>query len=103
MTKSRIDINSQLVSILGSGNVYFQPPENVKMQYPCIVYTRTSMDSIYADDNGYIDYDTYNLTYISKDPDSQVPRELMKLPMTSFDRHFVADNLHHTVITMRVY
>lgn len=37
----RYELQAVLEGILGSGNVYFQPPENLKMRYDCIVYERS--------------------------------------------------------------
>ena len=34
----RVDLGNKLKEILGSNNVYFQPPDNLKMVYPCIRY-----------------------------------------------------------------
>lgn len=31
----RYELQAVLEGILGSGNVYFQPPENLKMRYDC--------------------------------------------------------------------
>ena len=39
--KTRYELHEFLCEILGSRNVYFQPPESVKMKYPAIVYERT--------------------------------------------------------------
>lgn len=35
---SRLNLQTFLEEILESRNVYFQPPESVKMKYPAIVY-----------------------------------------------------------------
>ena len=35
-------------------NVYFQPPTNIKLEYPCIVYKRDFADTEFADDNPYM-------------------------------------------------
>lgn len=35
---SRLDLQTFLEELLESKNVYFQPPESVKMKYPAIVY-----------------------------------------------------------------
>lgn len=40
MTKDRIGLSKLLREILDSDNVYFQPPESLKMNYPAIVYSR---------------------------------------------------------------
>ena len=34
----RLDLQKLLVELLGSDNVYFQPPPSVQMNYPAIVY-----------------------------------------------------------------
>ena len=36
-------------NILGSPNAYFQPPANVQMKYPAIVYVLKGIDTIRAD------------------------------------------------------
>ena len=41
--KTRYELHEFLCEILGSRNVYFQPPESVKMKYPAIVYERTEI------------------------------------------------------------
>ena len=35
---NRLDLQALLEDLLGSRNVYYQPPESVKMNYPAIVY-----------------------------------------------------------------
>lgn len=77
-------------------NVYFQPPSNVQLKYPCIIYERRSGDSIYADDSTYQFTYSYTITYIDSNPDSTVPEELAKLPFCKLDRCFTSDNLYHT-------
>ena len=45
MMMSRERLSAILHEVLGSDNVYYQPPESVKMKYPAIVYTRDSIDN----------------------------------------------------------
>ena len=45
MAKTREELHELLVSVLGSRNVYFQPPESIRMQYPAIVYARNNMQN----------------------------------------------------------
>ena len=81
-------------------NVYFQPPPNVHLVFPCIVYERRSGDTLYANDLPYrLEY-SYTLTYIDPDPDSIVPLEIAKLPKCRMDRCFTSDNLNHSVFTI---
>jgi len=81
-------------------NVYFQPPQNIMMQYPCIVYKRSDEDVKYADNGHYSLYLRYEVTIIDRDPDSPIPGSLRELPLVSFDRHFAADDLNHDVYNL---
>ena len=50
---SRIELQDELENLLGSKNVYYQPPESVKMEYPAIVYRRSNINNNFADDLVY--------------------------------------------------
>lgn len=94
---SRKKLDALLRSILGSSNVYFQPPESVKMSYPAIVYSLNGIDPNNADNGVYLLPRSYTVKLIHKDPDNSIIDEIAKLPMCKFDRHFRADNLNHYV------
>lgn len=96
----RLELQALLESILGSGNVYFQPPASVMMQYPAIVYERDTARTQFADDKPYRYTQRYKVTVITKDPDQEIHLEVAKLPMTTFERHFTVANLHHDVLNM---
>lgn len=100
MTRPRVELQTILETILGSRNVYFQPPENLKLKFPCIVYELDSIEKREADNAKYQLNNRYTLTYIDSDPESDVPYELLNLEYTSFDRAFVSDNLNHWVISI---
>lgn len=93
----RQDLQDLLVSILESTNVYFQPPTNIQLSYPCIVYIKDKRDTEFAGNLPYKDVNGYQLTIIDHDPDSEIPDKIAKLPMCLFDRFFRADNLNHFV------
>jgi hypothetical protein len=97
---SRLELHEVLCEILGSRNVYFQPPESVKMQYPAIVYSRRSIDNIHANNSVYMLNNSYELTLIHRDPDNDIVEKLAKLQTCKFDRHFVSDNLNHYTYTL---
>ena len=63
-------------------------------------YTEEAINSTYANDSKYLNKTRYNIIVISKLPDNPVIEELMKLPYCSYDRHYVADNLHHDTLTL---
>ena len=81
-------------------NVYFQPPTNVKLIYPCIIYKRDFADVKFADDIPYNRTLRYAVTVIDQDPDSDIPSKVASLPMCLFNRFFTADNLNHDVYNL---
>lgn len=78
-------------------NVYFQPPENVKLVYPCIIYKRNYAITKFADDKPYTHTVRYMITVIDQDPDSAILPKVAALPMCVFDRFYPAGNLNHNV------
>lgn len=98
--RTRLELHEKLCEILGSRNVYFQPPESVKMTYPAIRYSRDDIDDIYADDLSYVQSPTYQIIVIDPNPDSEIPMKIKQLPMCTYDRHYAADNLNHDVFTI---
>lgn len=96
----RLDLHALLISILGSNNVYFQPPPNVQMIYPCIVYRRDDIDTDFADNVPYSKRKRYQVTVIDRDPDSEIPDKVLDLPTCIFDRFYTADNLNHDVFKL---
>lgn len=96
----RLDLQALLVSLLGSNNVYFQPPPSVSMKYPCIIYSRDDMDIGFANNNPYKNKRRYQVTVVDQDPDSGIPEKVAKLPLCSYDRFYTADNLNHDVFNL---
>ena len=96
----RLLLHQILLEILGNKNVYFQPPESKKMEYPCIVYERNAVDTKFADDKPYLNTKRYTVTVIDKDPDSKIPDKIAALPLCTFNRHYTADNLNHDIYNL---
>lgn len=93
-------LQTLLQGILETNNVYFQPPPTVAMEYPCIVYRRDKVDTIFADDKPYKHAKRYQVIVIDRDPDSTIPARIAALPMCVFDRFYTADNLNHDVYNL---
>ena len=91
----RLELHAKLAEFLGSDHVYFQPPESVRLTFPCIVYNLDDFDVKRANNKLYLGKDRYAVTLISKDPDWPNVRELLKWPLCSFNRFFTKDNLNH--------
>jgi len=81
-------------------NVYFQPPADMQMLYPAIVYELDRADTTFADDRPYRVTKQYSLQLISENPDENIFDALAALPMCAHERHFVADNLNHEVFNI---
>lgn len=96
--KSRLILDAKLREICP--NVYFQPPESIKLKYPCIIYQLSDIDIHHADDRYYLAGKRYTVFGITKDPDSDIPDKLALLEMSAFDRTYTSDNLYHYVYTI---
>lgn len=81
-------------------NVYFQPPPNVHLEYPCIIYNRDFSDTKFADDRPYSNMTRYMVMVIDPDPDSEIPASVGLIPRCIYTRFFTADNLNHDVFSL---
>lgn len=98
---NREELQSKLEEMLGSRNVYFQPPRNVGIQYPCFIYHRARPDVNFADDKAYRVVPHYTVTYIDSNPvNSMVDDMLTEFPMCTLERSYAADNLNHEVFDL---
>lgn len=98
----RLQLHEELCSILGSRNVYFQPPESVKLKYDAIVYNTADRNDLKADDQKYRGLVGYDVTFITRDPDSEIPDLLLNsFTRIRHSRSFTSDNLHHDLF--RIY
>ncbi len=98
---SREQLQTQLETILGSRNVYFSPPENVKLKYPCFIYKKLRPHLKRANDKVYIHVQCYQVTYITKDPDSGIENTMLDIfEMCSHEQTFISDSLCHEVFNL---
>lgn len=97
---NREQLQATLEEILGSRNVYFEPPESIRMNYDAIRYSIRNIKTNYADNSPYFNKKCYEITLISREPDNPIVDKLLQLPYCSFDRHYNADNLAHDVFTL---
>lgn len=94
----RLDLQEKLEEI--TAHVYFQPPTNNRIQYPCIVYEVDYAKTEHADNRPYTYTRRYQVTVIDRDPDSVIPKSVAMFPMCLLNRFFTADGLNHTVYTL---
>ena len=97
---TRIELQALLEELLGSRNVYFQPPESIRMKYPAIVYSLNNIENFHASNIIHKQNVAYTITYIDEDPDSENVEKISKLPYCDFDRFYTSDNLNHYIFTL---
>lgn len=97
MASERERLHDRLVAAAEGKKVYFQPPNNISMIYPCIVYERAKGEERYANNSPYLNTMRYTVTVIDQDPDSEIPKRVRMLPLCSHSTFFVKDNLNHDV------
>lgn len=97
---SRLELQTLLETVLGSKNVYYQPPPSVQMSYPAIVYSRSRIKNDAANNAVYNQHHWYKVSVIDKNPDSSIVDRMSKLPTCAFDQHYATDNLNHDVFSI---
>jgi len=95
MDPKREELHAILVTL--APHVYFQPPQNVQIEYPCIVYMRNNAATKFADNSVYNMKYRYQVTVIDANPDGDIRDKVAALPLTLYQRFFVAGNLNHDV------
>lgn len=98
---TRLELDDELRLLLGNSHTYFDPPESIKMKYPCFVYSMDDMDQKWANNHHYLDKNRYSITYITKDVESDIAKRFFEaFPASSFERKYSADNLWHYVFSL---
>ena len=106
MSEQRLRLDGILRRVLqetvGECHLYYQPPANLKMQYPCIRYDLNRIRNVHADGHVYLQHPSYTVTVMTKTPDSDLTAAVSRLDQCRHDRSYIADNLYHDVFTMTV-
>ena len=97
---NRLELQTILEGVLGTRNVYFQPPESIKIVHPAIIYSKSSEFIKFANNGLYKNVKRYTVIVIDKDPDSDIPDKVLRLPLCSFDRYYTKNNLNYNVYSL---
>lgn len=93
---TRIELDKKLRAYYNPARVFYQPPESVKLTYPCVLYWLDSYEQRFADDKTYLGKCRYHLRFITKDPDDErILGVLSHLQLIKLDNFYTADNLNH--------
>ena len=92
--KRRVELNSLFKKIVP--NVYFQPPENIKMKYPCIRYEFSNLDILHADNEKWLSTGVnYKVILITASPNPKAFDDIMLFKNCSFDRAIFSNGLYN--------
>lgn len=97
----RLQLQSKLEEVIGSRHVYFQPPETMRLEYPCVVYFKNALPVKYANNKIYKKKQAYTLTYVDKNPDSEMPNTILHaFSFIRTDSYYRTEGLNHTKFTL---
>ena len=83
-------------SLLGSKNVYFQPAEDLKLSFPCILYKLTDIKQVKADNQLYTHTQAYEVTYITSNPDDALVDEMLRaFRFIKFKHVMIVNDMYH--------
>ena len=99
----KTDIIQSRVKGLGIKYVYFEPPQNIIMQFPCAVIRMGTISSRSANNRVYKLNNSYELIYIRRQFDDPMVNKILvgdsehepPFSMIRHIRHYTADGLHH--------
>lgn len=96
----RSDFHVRLQTLAPGYRIYFQPPSNVKMAYPAIVYELDRIVKKRANNDVYLKTRRYQVKLITKNPDDSMVDVLASMVHSEFERHYTADTLNHFVFNI---
>lgn len=96
-------LHSYLEALLPNVTLYFQPPESIKLEYPCLIYRLDNVFSKNADNVPYIVKNRYSLTLITKKVEEDMYYKLLSLESAKYERLFIADGLYHLIVTIHSF
>lgn len=99
MARPRVELQELLKEYCDT--VYFQPPSSIRINYPCIVYNRSTDYINRANNSLYMKEKLYRVTVMDKNPDSDIADKLQELPWAVIISRDVIDNIYQT--TLNIY
>lgn len=101
--RTRLELQAALERLVGSRNVYFQPPESLNIKYPCIIYETHDLKNRFANNNIYKQNFSYQLVLVDSNPDSEIFKNMCKIPQIKFKNFYISENLNHYVFESYIY
>jgi len=98
-------VQQLLSDIPGIKKAYYEPPSDIMLDYPCIIYQFDRYEGVmYSANDVYAAWPSFTITIIDFDPESNIPFEFVELKKKncniSLDRTFSADGLYHWIFKL---
>ena len=98
---TRLELQTLLTGFPPTGQeAWCQPPENVDLTYPTIIYDHDYNAVVHADNYPYTVTRRYQVTIIDRAADSPIKEKVQALPMCSMVRSFSTEGLNHTIFDL---
>ena len=95
--EKRQELHAKMVALLGSKYVYFQPPQNVQLHYPAIIYRREQIDNTSANNDIYMQKIRYEVVVVDSDPTSEIVEKMSKFEHARHTNTYASDGMNHDV------
>ena len=101
MNNHRLDLHEKLCEILGNRNVFFQPPETLKIPNRAIIYRMSDMDQKRANNKLYSKTNRYQILFCTPNPDETVYDDILEeFEMSTLERSYRYENLNYYSISL---
>ena len=98
---SRLQLQNELEELLGSTNVYYQPPSNSSIKYPCIIFELSNTNVRPADNKKYIKTNRYHVKHIYKSLSNELKDSILDhFMLISHDNRMKVDGLYNDDFTL---
>lgn len=95
----RIAFSNMLKEYFPELKRYYEKPDNVQMEYPCIIYSRGTKP-LKANNYAYTYLVTYSVQLIERENETDNYYNMLNVPGMIYDRTFEKDGLYHHMFTI---
>lgn len=97
MARTRIELHKELEEAFGC-KAYYQPPESLKLTYPCIVYAIERFETRKANNANYLINERYKVSYLHKDVDDSTVKSVLRIfNKMSHAQHYKTNGVYNDV------
>lgn len=102
---NRLFLHSLLQDTFPGVSIYYRPPGNILLNYPCIVYERRGFEPSFSNTSAYVVGNRYQVMFISRLPGYSNVKKMFDLQgqvIIGSNDSYESDDLVHDVFTISV-